>query len=52
MMSSDPEFNFLEEQEQEKLDKEDFRDDKAVRITSKFIILIKCNFGINKECWS
>ena len=33
----DPEYNYLEEAEQE-YDKEDFRDDRAVKIPSKYVL--------------
>ena len=34
----DPEYNYLEEADQE-YDKEDFRDDRAVKVSSKLILL-------------
>ncbi len=33
--SNDPEYNFLQEAEAEEVDKEDYRFDKSVKITSK-----------------
>ena len=34
----DPEYNYLEEEEQE-YDEEDFRDDRAVKVSSKLFLL-------------
>ena len=35
-MDNDPEYNYLEEADQE-YDKEDFRDDRAVKVSSKLV---------------
>ena len=37
-MDNDPEYNYLEEADQE-YDKEDFRDDRAVKVSSKLVLL-------------